>query len=152
MLGPSAKLNIHFMEHWWKLDQLEMPSRRSSVCIVFCVNVADVTSVKQADLWKFTLREHVQPDPRSAWKIKVGPTCIQGRPQNMLERCEGAADWAKHHPQEIQGICPHVSGSSTQLGHLLHLDSHHWSISQRTKTLACKLFLSYVGTTQMPLF
>jgi hypothetical protein len=30
--------------------------------------------------------------PGSARKIKVGPTCIQGRPQNMLERCKGPAD------------------------------------------------------------
>jgi hypothetical protein len=47
----------------------------------------------------------------------------------MLERSEGLADRTKHHLQEIQGIRPHVSGSSTdqptQLGHLTQLDSHH---------------------------
>jgi hypothetical protein len=40
----------------------------------------------------------------------------------MLERSEGLADRTKPHLQEIQGIRPHVSGSSTdqptQLGHL----------------------------------
>jgi hypothetical protein len=33
-----------------KTDQLEMPSRRSNVCTVFRVTVADVTLVKQADV------------------------------------------------------------------------------------------------------
>jgi hypothetical protein len=38
------------MGHWWKPDQLEMPSRQSSVCIASHVTVTDVTLVKQADL------------------------------------------------------------------------------------------------------
>jgi hypothetical protein len=41
MLGPSSKLNIHSVGHWWTLNQLEMPGRWSSVCIVLHVNVAD---------------------------------------------------------------------------------------------------------------
>jgi hypothetical protein len=44
------KINIPSVEHWWKLDRLEMPSRRSSVCTASHVIVSDVTSVKQADL------------------------------------------------------------------------------------------------------
>jgi hypothetical protein len=64
--------------------------------------------------------------------------------------------WTKHHTQEIQGICPHVSGrssnQSTQLGHLSHLDSHYHSRSQKTTTHSSvdyvwKLYF-YVGTIQ----
>jgi hypothetical protein len=50
MSGPFSKLNIHSMGHLWKLDQLEMPSKQSSVCTISHVILADVTSVKQADL------------------------------------------------------------------------------------------------------
>jgi hypothetical protein len=48
--GPFSKLNVHSVGHWWKQDQLEMPSRWSSVCTASHVIVADVTSAKQADL------------------------------------------------------------------------------------------------------
>jgi hypothetical protein len=48
-------------------------------------------------------------------------------PQNMLERTKGLADGIKHHLQKIQGICPCVSGRSTdqsnQLGCFSYLDS-----------------------------
>jgi hypothetical protein len=75
--------------------------------------------------------------PRFARTTKISSTCIRRRPQNMLERSECLADWNKHHIQEIQGICPHVSGrpsdQSTQLGHLSHLDSTYGSRNQKTK-------------------
>jgi hypothetical protein len=45
-----------------------------------------------------------------AWKDKISPTCVRRRPQSMLERSEGLADWTKHHLLKIQGIRPHVSG------------------------------------------
>jgi hypothetical protein len=34
----------------------------------------------------------MEPDPRSAQKMKVGPTGIRRRQKNMLERSEGFAD------------------------------------------------------------
>jgi hypothetical protein len=36
--------------HWWKLDQSEIPNRRSSVCTISHVIATDITSAKQADL------------------------------------------------------------------------------------------------------
>jgi hypothetical protein len=64
--------------------------------------------------------------------------------------------WTKHHPQEIQGICPHgscrPSDQSTQLGHLSHLDSYCHSRSQRTPILSSVSYVwklcFYVGTIQ----
>jgi hypothetical protein len=52
------------------------------------------------------------------------PTCMLSvrRPQNMLEWSERLANWTQRQIQEIQEICPHVSGRSSeqsnQLGHL----------------------------------
>jgi hypothetical protein len=71
-------------------------------------------------------------------KIKISPTCIRGRPQNMLEWSPGLADRTEQHTQEIQGIRPHVSGrpsdQSDQLGHLSHLDFHYHSRSKNITT------------------
>jgi hypothetical protein len=47
-----------------KTEPVRDASRRSSVCTVFRVNVADVTSVKPADLWKFALRSTNTTWPR----------------------------------------------------------------------------------------
>jgi hypothetical protein len=88
--------------------------------------------------------------------IKISPTCVRRRPQNMLERSEDLADWTKHHLQEIRGIHPHVCGrssnQSTQLGHLSHLDSHYCSRSQKTTTPSNVDYVwnlcFYVGTIQ----
>jgi hypothetical protein len=89
-------------------------------------------------------------------KIKISLTCVRRRPQNMLERSGGLADWTEHHVQEIQGIQPHVSGrsygQSTQLRHLSCLDSHYRNRSQKTTTPSSvdyvwKLFF-YVSTIQ----
>jgi hypothetical protein len=74
----------------------------------------------------------------------------------MLQRSEGLVDWTKHHLQEIQGICQHVSGrssdQSTQLGHLSHLDSRYRSRSQKITILSSVDFVwelcFYVGTIQ----
>jgi predicted GIY-YIG superfamily endonuclease len=67
-------------------------------------------------------------------KIRISPTRIRGRPQNMLDWSEGLADWNQHHIQEIQGISPHVSAGpsdqSTQFGHFSHLDPRYHSRSQ----------------------
>jgi hypothetical protein len=97
----------------------------------------------------------VQPDPRSARKIKISTTCIRRRPQDTLETSEGPAYWTEHQLQKIQGIRPHVSGSlfdqSAQLGHLYHLDFHHWSGNQTITTPPnleyMRNLLFYVGTT-----
>jgi hypothetical protein len=48
--GLFSKLNIQSMRHWWKLGRIEMSSRRSSLCTISHVIVADVTSSKQVDL------------------------------------------------------------------------------------------------------
>jgi hypothetical protein len=73
----------------------------------------------------------------------------------MLETSDSLADWTKYHLQEIQGICPHVSGrsfdQSTQLGHLSHLGFHYRSSQKTTLPSSVdyvwKLCL-YVGTVQ----
>jgi hypothetical protein len=36
MSGPFSKLNIHSVEHWWKLEWLEIPSTWSSVYGIPC--------------------------------------------------------------------------------------------------------------------
>jgi hypothetical protein len=57
----------------------------------------------------------------------------------MLKRSGGQADLTEHHLQKVQGICPHVSGRSsdqaTQAGHLSHLDSRYRSRSQKIASL-----------------
>jgi hypothetical protein len=48
------KTNTHSVGCWWKVDRLEMSSRRSNMCTVFHEHVADDTSAKQAQryaLW-----------------------------------------------------------------------------------------------------
>jgi hypothetical protein len=69
------------------------------------------------------------------WKINKMNEWIWRRPQNMLERHKGLAVLTKHHIQEVQGICPHVSDrpsdQSTQLGHLSHLNSCYHSRSKK---------------------
>jgi hypothetical protein len=53
----------------------------------------NVTLGKQADLWKYILRSTNITSPKICLrKIKISPTCIGIRPQNMLERSEGLAD------------------------------------------------------------
>jgi hypothetical protein len=100
----------------------------------------------------------IQADPRSVPKIKIRPTCVRRRPQTMMERSEALADWTEHQLQEIQGIRPLPSGSSsdqsTQLGHLFHLDFHHWRRVRKTTTPSSldyerKLYF-YVGAIPMP--
>jgi hypothetical protein len=53
----------------------------------------------------------------------------------MFARSERLSDWTRNQTQEIEGISPHVSGTSSnqsaQLGHLSHLESHYRSRSQR---------------------
>jgi hypothetical protein len=53
---------------------------------------------------------------------------------------EGLVDWTKHHRQEIQGICQHVSGrssdQSTQLGHLSH---YHGRSKKNYNSVQCRL-------------
>jgi hypothetical protein len=118
--------------------RLKMPSRRSSVCSASHVIVADVRSVKQADLQKNALRSTNITWTKGYSKIKITPKCVRGRPQNILEWNEGLADWAQHHIQEIQGIIPHVSAGSsdqpTQFEYLSHLDPHYHSRSQESTT------------------
>jgi hypothetical protein len=113
-----------------------------------------------------TIRPHNTENHRSKslwrWYIntinKISPTCMQGRPRSVLERSEGFADRTEPHLQEIQGILPHVSGSSsnqsTQLGHHSHLDSHHWSGSQTATTPHTSDYMGklrfYVSTLQVP--
>jgi hypothetical protein len=87
-------------------------------------------------------------------KIKIIPTCVWRRQQNMLERSKGLTDWSKHHIQEIQGIRPHVSDrpsdQTTQLGLLSHLDYRYHK--KNYNSVQCRLrgenLCFYVGTTQ----
>jgi hypothetical protein len=71
------------------------------------------------------------------------------RPQNMLERREGLADWAQHHIQEIQGISPRVSAGpsdqSAQFGYLSHLDPRYHSRSKKKKKTATPSNVDWVG-------
>jgi hypothetical protein len=72
-----------------------------------------------------------------------------------LERSNDLAGRTKHHLQEIQGICLHVSGrssnQSTQLGNLHYLDLLPQQ-SQETKTLSgvdqVQKLSFYAGTIQ----
>jgi hypothetical protein len=150
MSGPFSRLDIHSVGHWWKLDQLEMPSRRStrSLWTISHVTVADVTSAEQAHLYKNALR---------STNITWHKICLKNQTtwiQNMLERSEGFADWTKHHIQGIQGISPRVSArpsdQSTQLGYLSHLDLCYHSRSQKATTLSSgKISFSWVGTISL---
>jgi hypothetical protein len=105
-----------------KTGPVRNASRRSSMCIVFRVNVADVTSVSQADPWKFASRRTNTIWPKVSSKNQSSTNMDHRKATKYVEKSEGPADWAKRHLQEIQGIRPHVSGSLsdqlTQLGHL----------------------------------
>jgi hypothetical protein len=121
--GLFAELNIHSVGQGWKLDRLEVLSKRSSDCTPSHVIVSGVTSVKQVDLWKYALRGTNITWHRICLKIKIRPTCLRRRPQNMLEWSKGLADWTRHHMQERQGIRPHV----TCLWYTIWSDNPAWS-------------------------
>jgi hypothetical protein len=136
MSEPFLKLNMQSVGRWWKLDQLEMPSRRSSVCIISHVTgrcyIGETNRPSEV-----RIREHKYYLTQSLLgKSKLAP--------HAYEKChkicwkEQIADWTEHHLQEIQRIHPRVFGrssdQSTQLGHLSHLDSHYRSRSQKTTT------------------
>jgi hypothetical protein len=106
MSGPFSKLNIHSVWHWWKLDLLEKPSRWSSVCHnIPCDSGRCYIGETRRPLKVHTKELKYNLIQGLLARSKTSQRCVWRRPQNMLERSEGPADWTKHHLQGIHGIC-----------------------------------------------
>jgi uncharacterized protein YcfL len=134
-LEQSSKLNIHYGVHWWKLDPLEIHSRRRSVCIVFHANAACYIgetsrplevrikehkyNLTQGMLKKSKLAQHsYEEDYRICWnEAKV----LQIEPNTIYRKYKESAH-----------ISARTSDQSTQCGYLSHLDTCHHNRNQET--------------------
>jgi hypothetical protein len=139
VISPSQGHYLHTGQHTNRIkSQASMPWEGFEPTILAFEQVKTVHALDHVAtvISRYTYRYN------KYWRLRwiIIQICIWRRPQNMFQRSKGLADWTKHHLQEIQRICPHVSGKficlSTKLGHL----SYHWSKSRKLQSIQFRLY------------
>jgi hypothetical protein len=143
-LNIQNKIKMHSNGHRWKLDWLEMPSRRRNVYSILCdcgrcyfsetsrpleVHIkGHKYNLTQGLLKKLKLDQHAYKEGHKiCWKeVKV----LWIEPNTTYSKYK-----------ESTYISGRASDQSTQLGCLSHLDSHHWSRGQKTTNQSCSDYM-----------
>jgi hypothetical protein len=109
MSGPFSKLNIQSTGYWWNLEQWEMPSWQSRVCDCGTCYIG-----KTSRLLYVHFKEHKYNLTHGLLEeSKLAQHAYEEGHKICWKDSKGPPDWTKHHLKEIQGIRPHVSGSSS---------------------------------------